>query len=153
MDRWIDPRCRGCPTRAAAAQRRWLSLSSFLAGTLGEGVAAPPPIAVEDRQLAVLAAHNVTLTRRLANAQWRGQATMAKAEAAREQTSINQKAAAKMFKILLGHSNILNITKENRGRNRGSGCGGRSRGQQYVAAAATVAMALAANSGTGRGRQ
>ncbi len=64
--------------------------------------------------------------------------------------------AMTMFKILLGLSNILNITKENSGRdsgrNRGSGCGRRSRGQQF-AAVATVAMALAANSGHGRGRQ
>ncbi len=43
----------------------------------------------------------------------RGQATEAKAEAVQEQTTINQKVAAKMFKILLGLGlyNILNITK------------------------------------------
>ncbi len=62
----------------------------------------------------------------------------------------------KIFKIILGLCNILNITKEisgrNSGRNRGSGCGRRSRGQQFVAVA-TVAMALAANSSNGRGRQ
>ena len=43
----------------------------------------------------------------------RGQATVAKAEAAQGQTSINQKVAAKMFNILLGLCNILNIPKEN----------------------------------------
>ena len=53
-----------------------------------------PPVFVEDRQLAVL-------VRRLRNTQRRGQATVAKAEAARGQTTINQKVAAKMFKILL----------------------------------------------------
>ena len=40
-----------------------------------------PPIVVEDMQLAVLAAHAVTTMRRLTNAQGRGQATVAKAEA------------------------------------------------------------------------
>jgi hypothetical protein len=40
-----------------------------------------PPIVVEDRQHAVLAAHVATMMRRLTNAQWRGQATVAKAEA------------------------------------------------------------------------
>jgi hypothetical protein len=60
-----------------------------------------PPVVVEDRQLAVLAAQVVTLMRKLMNAQRWGQATVAKAEAARGQTTINQKVAAKMFKILL----------------------------------------------------
>jgi hypothetical protein len=55
-----------------------------------------------------------------------------------------------MFKILLGLSNILNITKENSRRNRGSGCGGRSRGQWFLAAM-TVAMVSAVNSGNGNG--
>jgi hypothetical protein len=55
-----------------------LSLS-FL---VGAEVAAPPPIVIKDMQLAVLAAHVATTTRRLVNAQWRGQATVAKAEAA-----------------------------------------------------------------------
>jgi len=67
-----------------------------------------------------------------------------------------QGTATKMFKILLGQSKILNITKENSGRNsgrnRGSGCGGMNRGQRF-AAAAKVAMALAANSGNSGGRQ
>jgi hypothetical protein len=58
-----------------------------------------PPIVVEDRQLAVLVVHVATTMRRLTNVQWRGQATVAKAEAARGQTTINQKVAAKMFKI------------------------------------------------------
>jgi hypothetical protein len=44
-------------------------------------VSAPPPIVIKDMQLAVLVAHIATMTRRLANAQWRGQATVAKAEA------------------------------------------------------------------------
>ena len=60
-----------------------------------------PPIVIEDRQLAVLAAHVAATMRRLTNVQRRGQATVAKAEAAREQTTINQKVAAKMFNILL----------------------------------------------------
>jgi hypothetical protein len=60
-----------------------------------------PPIVVEDRQLLVLAAHVTTTMRRLPNVQRRGQPTVAKAEAARGQTTINQKVAAKMFKILL----------------------------------------------------
>ncbi len=60
-----------------------------------------PPAVIENRQLAVLAAHVATTMRRLTNAQWRGQATVVKAEAARGQTTINQKVAAKMFKILL----------------------------------------------------
>ena len=41
-----------------------------------------PPVVVEDRQLAVLVAHVVTMMRRLTNTQRRGQATVAKAEAA-----------------------------------------------------------------------
>ncbi len=41
-----------------------------------------PPLAVKDRQLAVLAVHVVTTMRRLRNAHRRGQATVAKAEAA-----------------------------------------------------------------------
>ena len=60
-----------------------------------------PPVVVEDRQLAVLVVHVVTTMRRLMYAQWRRQATVAKTEAARGQTIINQKVAAKMFKILL----------------------------------------------------
>jgi len=59
------------------------------------------PVVVKDRQLAVLAVHVVMTMRRLTNAQRRGQATVAKAEAARGQTTINQKVAAKMFKIFL----------------------------------------------------
>ena len=60
-----------------------------------------PPVIIEGRQLAVLAAHVATTMRRLTNVQRQGQATVAKAEAARGQTSINLKVAAKMFKILL----------------------------------------------------
>jgi hypothetical protein len=60
-----------------------------------------PPVIIEDRQLAVLAAHIATTLRRLTNLQRQGQATVAKAEAARKQTTINQKVAAKMLKILL----------------------------------------------------
>jgi hypothetical protein len=60
-----------------------------------------PPVVFEDRQLTVLAAHVTKTTRRLTNAQWQGQATVAKADAAQGQTTINQKVAAKMFKILL----------------------------------------------------
>jgi hypothetical protein len=60
-----------------------------------------PPVIVEDRQLTVLVAHVVMTMRRLTNAQRRGQATVAKAEAARGQTTINQKVSAKMFKIFL----------------------------------------------------
>ena len=60
-----------------------------------------PPVIVEDRQLAVLAAHVATTMRRLTNVQRRGQATVSKAEAAQGQTIINQKVAAKMFKRLL----------------------------------------------------
>ena len=59
------------------------------------------PVVVKNRQVAVLAAHVVMTMRRLTNAQRRGQATVAKAEAARGQTTINQKVAATMFKILL----------------------------------------------------
>jgi hypothetical protein len=53
-------------------------------------------------QLAGLVAHIATMTRRLGNAQRQGQATVTKAEAARGQTTINQKLAAKMLKIFLG---------------------------------------------------
>jgi hypothetical protein len=60
-----------------------------------------PPIVIDDKQLAVLVAQVVTTMRRLTNAQRRGQATVAKAEAARGQITINQKMTAKMFKILL----------------------------------------------------
>ena len=60
-----------------------------------------PPTIIENRQLAVLAAHVLTMMRRLMHKQRRGQTTVAKAEAARGQTTINQKVAAKMFKILL----------------------------------------------------
>jgi hypothetical protein len=60
-----------------------------------------PSVIIKDRQLAVLVAHVATAMRRLTNVQWHGQATVVKAEAARGQTTINQKVAAKMFKILL----------------------------------------------------
>ena len=60
-----------------------------------------PPVVIEDRQLAVLAANIATTMRRLTNVQRRGQATVSKAEAVQGQTIINQKVAAKMFKILL----------------------------------------------------
>ena len=60
-----------------------------------------PLAVVEDSQLTVLAAHVLTMKRRLTHTQWRGQATVTKAEAARGQTTVNQKVAAKMFKILL----------------------------------------------------
>jgi len=40
-----------------------------------------PPVVIKDRQHAVLAAHVAMTTRRLMNAQWWGQATVAKAEA------------------------------------------------------------------------
>ena len=60
-----------------------------------------PPVVVEDRQLAVLTALVVTTMRKLMNTQRRGQATVAKAEAAQGQTKINQRVAAKMFKMLL----------------------------------------------------
>jgi len=46
------------------------------------GVAALPLVVVEDRQLMVLMAYVATTMRRLANAQMRGQATVAKAETA-----------------------------------------------------------------------
>ena len=60
-----------------------------------------PPVVIEEKQLTVLAAHVATTIRRLTNAQQQGQATVAKAEAAHGQTTISQKVAAKMFKILL----------------------------------------------------
>ena len=60
-----------------------------------------PPVVVKDRQLTVLAAHVATTMRRLMNAQRWGQATVAKAEAARGQGTINLKVAAKMFNILI----------------------------------------------------
>ena len=60
-----------------------------------------PPVVVKDRQLVVLVVHVATTMRMLMNAQRRGQPTVAKVEAARGQTTINQKVAAKMFKILL----------------------------------------------------
>jgi hypothetical protein len=59
------------------------------------------PVVLKDRQLAVLVAHVATTMRRLTNTQRRGQATVVKAEAEQGQTTINQKVAAKMFKILL----------------------------------------------------
>ena len=59
-----------------------------------------PLVVVEDRQLRVLAVHVAATMRRLTNVQRWGQATVAKAEAARGQTTINQKVAAKIFKIL-----------------------------------------------------
>ena len=60
-----------------------------------------PPVILKDRQLAVLAAHVATTMRRLTNVQRWGQATVAKAEAEWGQTTINQKVAAKVFKIKL----------------------------------------------------
>ena len=119
---------------------------------LGAGVASPPPIIYEDRQRTVLASHVTIATRRLANTYQRGQATVAKAEAARGQTTINQKVAGKMFKIILGLSNILNIIKEHSDTHRGSGCGGRIRGQRF-AVAVTVPIVSAANSSNIGGRQ
>ncbi len=53
------------------------------------------PVVIEDRQLAVLAAHVATTMRKLTNAQQQGEATVAKAEAARGQTTINQKSGSK----------------------------------------------------------
>jgi len=62
--------------------------------------------------------------RRLTNAQRRGQATVAKAEAARGQTTINQQVAAKMSKTLLQmYSNILNITRLRRKEQGAVVCG------------------------------
>ena len=60
-----------------------------------------PLAVVEDSQLTVLAAHVLTMKRRLTHTQRRGHATVTKAKAARGQTTVNQKVAAKMFKILL----------------------------------------------------
>ena len=54
------------------------------------------PVVVEDRQ-----PHVTTAMRRLTNAQRQGHATVAKAEAARGQTTINQKVAATVSNILL----------------------------------------------------
>ena len=68
----------------------------------------------------------------------------------------DQGTATKMFKILFGLSNILNITKENSGRNigrnRGGSCGRRSTGQ-WVAARwqPTAATAGAGNGGGSKG--
>ena len=42
---------------------------------MGAGVAEPPHVIIEIRQLAVLAVHVMTMTRRLVNAQWQGKAT------------------------------------------------------------------------------
>jgi len=68
------------------------------------------------------------------NAQQQGQATVTKAEAARGQTTINQKVAAKMLKILLGLCYMLNITKrtvvEAEAVAAVEGAGGR--GQRYL---------------------
>jgi hypothetical protein len=60
-----------------------------------------PPVVIEDRQPTVLVAHVAITMMRLMNVQRLGQATVVKAEAARGQTTINQKVAAKMFKISL----------------------------------------------------
>jgi hypothetical protein len=49
------------------------------------------------------------------NAQRGGQATVAKAEAARGQTTINQKVVGKIDIQNIVRSNILNIFKENSG--------------------------------------
>ena len=68
---------------------------------IGDGGDLDPPVDVEDRQHAVLEVHVMTTMRRLMNVQRRGQTTVAKAEAAQGQTTINQKVAAKMFKIVL----------------------------------------------------
>ena len=64
-------------------------------------ISLDPPVVVKDRQLMVLAVHVGTTMRRLTKAQRRGQPTVAKAEAAHVQTTINQKVAAKKLKILL----------------------------------------------------
>ena len=58
-----------------------------------------PPIVIEDRQLAVLVAHIAMTMRRLTNTQQQGQATVAKAEAARGQTT--PKSGSKDVQILL----------------------------------------------------
>jgi len=152
---WDGPVDRSEATRTPHSRHGYAAAvvfvsSSFLVGALGAGVASLPPINVEDRH-AVLAVHVGMMARRLANTKRRGQATVAKAEAARGQTTINQKVAEKMFKIILGLSNILNIIKENSGIHRGRGCGGRSRGQRF-ATAASVTIASEANSGNGGGR-
>ena len=81
-----------------------------------------PPVVVEDRQLAVLTALVVTTMKRLTNAQRRGQATVAKAESAQGQTTINQQVAAKMFKYYF-KSNILNITRLRRKEPGAAVCG------------------------------
>ena len=43
---------------------------------MGAGVAEPPHVVIENRQLAVLVVHVMTTMRRLVNAQWWGQATV-----------------------------------------------------------------------------
>jgi hypothetical protein len=60
--------------RHAGAALVALVVLVVLSGDVGAGVAAPPPVAVKDRQLAVLVAQVATITRRLANAQRWGQA-------------------------------------------------------------------------------
>ncbi len=57
---------------------------------MGARVAAPPPVVVEDRQLAVLAVHVATMMLALLNTQQREQAMVGKAEAARGQTTISK---------------------------------------------------------------
>jgi len=81
-----------------------------------------PHVVVEDRQLAVLTVLVVTTMKRLTNAQWRGQATVAKAESAQGQIAINQKVAAKMFKYYF-KCNILNITRLRRKEQGAAVCG------------------------------
>ena len=112
-----------------------------------------PPVIVEDRQLVVLAAHVAATMRSLTNAQRRGQPTVAKAEAVRGQTTINQKWQQRCSKFYF-KCNILNITwlrRKEQGAavcGRDDSCNGVGSQQWQARAQATVAEAEAAKGQT-----
>ena len=112
-----------------------------------------PPVVVKDRQLVVLAAHIATTMRRLMNAQWRGQPTVAKAEVVQGQTTINQKWQQRCSKLYF-KCNILIITRLRRKEQgaavcgRDDSCNGVGSQQRQARAQATVAKAEAAKGQT-----
>jgi hypothetical protein len=74
---------RGQATVVKTVAEGWCSKYSFSKSTI-LNINLDSPVVVKNRQVAVLAAHVVMTMRRLTNAQRRGQAKVAKAEAARK---------------------------------------------------------------------
>ena len=97
--------CRGCV----------VALVFIVVMILRWGIGARVAV-IKDMQLTVFGTHTATTKRRLTNLQQRRQAAVSGRSRGSARADNNQpKVAAKMFTILLGLCNILNITKENSG--------------------------------------